>query len=259
MAKIQFMSDLHFEFLTMPEVRTLAQSVASASTDIAADYLALCGDITTTSHQGDKKLDNVQKFIDFLTIVSKEYAAVLHVAGNHEFYHKNREVGYAKTVFYNTVASAIDNYYFLDNATFTTEDDKVIAGTTLWFSYDDPNVYVFQNWMNDFNQISGSHDFIKPESEKSLDFIKRHTQVDLLMTHHGVTPKTPEQYANHPANIYYYTDITEELYRLKPKYAIHGHTHVSMEYQVGETIVMTNPHGYNRENPMFDVGKYVEI
>jgi len=45
----------------------------------------------------------------------------------------------------------------------------------------------------------------------------------------------------------------------KPDLWIHGHTHVSLDYMIKNTRVITNPKGYVNENPDFDPHYIIEV
>jgi hypothetical protein len=40
---------------------------------------------------------------------------------------------------------------------------------------------------------------------------------------------------------------------------MHGHTHDSADYRVGETRVVCNPRGYGLENPSYDPALVIEV
>jgi hypothetical protein len=44
-----------------------------------------------------------------------------------------------------------------------------------------------------------------------------------------------------------------------PELFVHGHTHCSFDYRVGQTRVLCNPHGYGDENPDFNPSLIVEV
>lgn len=247
------MSDLHFEFLTKIEIDIFADKLINSASTTTPDVLALCGDIFVV------KPDKIKTFKDFLATVTPYYRHIVHLPGNHEYYWRLADVGYVEQTL-KELEVEFPKYTFLNNKTIEI-DDVVIAGTTLWFDYDNPLVYVYQNYINDFTQIPGGHDFLQKASEASKSFIKGLEKVDVLLTHHGVTPYCAERFAGNPANIYYHTNIADDLYRLKPKYSIHGHTHEFLNYHVNNTHVLTNPYGYNGEGLRkgFSFGRCIEV
>ena len=45
----------------------------------------------------------------------------------------------------------------------------------------------------------------------------------------------------------------------QPALWVHGHTHDSCDYRVGNTRVICNPRGYENENGAFDPGQAVRV
>ena len=55
------------------------------------------------------------------------------------------------------------------------------------------------------------------------------------------------------------SDLSEVIERREPDLWVHGHVHDSFDYQVGRTRVVSNPKGYEHENPSFVPGLVVEV
>jgi Icc-related predicted phosphoesterase len=53
--------------------------------------------------------------------------------------------------------------------------------------------------------------------------------------------------------------MEQMILALNPRLWIHGHTHTSFDYMIGDTRVVANPHGYPGENEEFNPSVIVEI
>jgi 3',5'-cyclic AMP phosphodiesterase CpdA len=127
--KIQIVSDLHLEFYSKDTFNLITP---------AAPILCLVGDICVCGDPVD-----FQKLLSFLRHFSPKFEAIVHVAGNHEYYTKSR-AGPAELIT-NTIpeidkklralTKTIPNYHYLNNSTWTYKNDMreiVFIGTTLW-------------------------------------------------------------------------------------------------------------------------------
>ena len=52
------------------------------------------------------------------------------------------------------------------------------------------------------------------------------------------------RFAESPLNGYFATDLDKEILDAEPQVWIHGHTHASCNYEIGKTLVLCNPYGY---------------
>jgi hypothetical protein len=73
----------------------------------------------------------------------------------------------------------------------------------------------------------------------------------------------PLEYRDDLTTAAYASDLSEML-REGPEGWIHGHCHVPAHYQIGKTVVVSNPHGYPGTdyplgNPDFDPSFVLEI
>ena len=73
----------------------------------------------------------------------------------------------------------------------------------------------------------------------------------VVVTHHGCTPHSiHRKYGRPPVNGSYASDLRWLIAKHRPALWLHGHSHASMDYRIGATRVVTNPHGYTpQENP----------
>jgi len=235
---IRLYSDLHLEFGKFtppdPEPNTI---------------LVLAGDIGV-------KLGAMS----FLERNAHKYKAVIYVAGNHEFYNGN----------INTILSRwrntthIPNLHFLENEYIVIDNIKFLGGT-LWTGMNDDDWFVKQkvgNCMNDFQVIQVGKERSTHKTwfttsmaivmhKETLEFFKEELSKDTMQTvivsHHSPTI--------HGCNTarYGYTDMTHAYYTPleylmeQHDHLTHwmfGHTHVSMDMDIYDTRVLSNPRGY---------------
>ena len=80
------------------------------------------------------------------------------------------------------------------------------------------------------------------------------------MTHHA-----PHQGSIHTRfdrasiNPAYVSDQTAMIEHFRPSLWVHGHVHNSFDYRVGDTRIVSNPHGYGRENPKFNPSLLITV
>jgi hypothetical protein len=87
---------------------------------------------------------------------------------------------------------------------------------------------------------------------------------DIIVSHHtpsfqSIHPK----YIGNPVNKSFSNNLDEEILAMKkpPKLWIHGHTHDSFDYMIGETRVICHPRGYRGEHRNYHeyLPKIVEV
>lgn len=122
---------------------------------------------------------------------------------------------------------------------------RVVVACTLWFP-ETPFSNVFASNISDFSEIPNYREWVYEENRRDVQFLRTHMdQSSVVVTHYLPTPHsiTP-QFTGSPLNQYFLTDLTEEIVTRGPKLWIHGHTHSSVKYKLGETEVVCNPFGY---------------
>lgn len=248
--KIQILSDLHLEF-----------GSSSALNFDHADVVILAGD----THLGVKGIEWAKKYIP-----NKK---VIYLLGNHEYY----KGAYPKTL--NKILNAAEdsNISVLENSFVDIENIR-FHGCTLWTDFSifgDPMQYgmICQEKMNDYKQIKrdpsyskmrtidvyGIHQRSKAWLEQSLKDAK-HLQ-NIVITHHAPSIQSvPEIYKNDPVTAAYASNLESLILNYQPKYWIHGHIHAPSRYNIGETEVICNPHGYiNEKDEGFNPEFIIEI
>lgn len=239
MARFQYTSDLHLEFLTELECRSLAKRINHPENK----HLVLAGDICT------------YRTIPFLRLCLdawQDYEYILFIPGNHEYYgHLDTEECI------NDLQGIYPNFYNINNKSLVI-DDVSIMGATLWFDIEHPDAVMNKHLINDF-RTPGMEDLIRRNHLETLTLLESLDDLDLLITHHGVVNIHNPRFLGEPANIYYYTDITRTLDRLNPQYVIHGHDHWNQDHEIYGTQVVKNCYGYNGNCRGWQPNKYITI
>ena len=268
------MSDLHLEFGDM----------AIPETD--ADVVILAGDI----HPGTKGMEWAKGF----------HKPVMYVAGNHEYYDGDMisvdralnllsfgsNVSFLQTghkVHYHKqpgshCAVALPHYPPIDG-----EDLERVAfiGATLFTDYSvlgDSTIAMLnsRHVMNDYQLIKYDGGLFTPEASIGihniyLSFIKAaiaSTPPDykiVLVTHHSPSERSFRKDKSSEHRMPAYVSNLEYMMDGRISLWVHGHVHVSNDYTINGTRVMSNPRGYYSEkkgrgqNEDFNSGLVVEI
>lgn len=239
--KFRVMSDLHFEF----HVDGGREFVASL--DVEPDEVLLCaGDVCSSPC-----------LIGALSLLCRRFSRVVYVMGNHELYHSRRE----------SVARAIDmaranfpgTFHALDKDAVEIDGVRVL-GCPLWFAKD---ARAPREAMNDFRMIRDFDAWVYDENARCVEFLRRELRTgDVVLTHHlpslrSVAPR----WRGSPLNAFFVCDVEPLIRDRQPALWVHGHTHDSMDYQIGATRVLCNPFGYahHEENPTFNATMRVRV
>lgn len=237
--KLDIISDLHVTHLKDHGHRFFGELVP----ETGASTLIIAGDVAG-SHWWKVSKDHIE-------VVCGSYENVLFVAGNHDYYGTTFQEGDARV---RDLESQIGNFHFLEKDVLTLEGVK-IAGCSLWFKQDPMNV-MYERFMNDFALIQEFKPGVYERNVESQEFLKQlPADIDILITHHLVSPQSVHaKYQNHPINRYFLCDVSEVILDLRPKFCIHGHTHLPCDYRIGETQVVCHPKGYPGENSFGEEG-----
>jgi predicted phosphodiesterase len=260
--KLLILSDLHLEFdqFLIPEMEDEKDIV-----------VILAGDIGIA-----KKPHTYLRFIDD---TANRFHSVLWVLGNHEHYKGNFPTSHAK-IFMQTVD--YDNVFVLEKETHVI-DDVAFVCATLWTDMDNNNpivTYTAGLQMNDYRHIRTGPDsepwrqklrpidtiadhlrakeFIFDEIEKQKDDGK----TVVVVTHHLPSfMSIHEMYKGSTLDGAYASELGEYIVMAEPKLWIHGHTHNSFDYTIGDTRIVCNPRGYLPKDPNLDFNatKVIEI
>ena len=268
--KIRYMSDVHNEFsvLDVPVQENESEQVLVLAGDIGVAYK------TTLQHT----------IVDFVESLASRFKAVIYVLGNHEHY---------KCIFHSTLPRIKESFENLDNVhvlnnEFVIIDDVVFVGSTLWTSLKDGDPLVMncaKQYMNDYISIRyekmGTYSKLYPEVTVSEHYYSRdyifHIASEhrdkkvVVVSHHAPSYESVhEMYRGRPnamvMNYNYFSDLDYHILdNDNIALWLHGHTHTNFDYMIGDTRVVCNPRGYQREgdidseNLNFDPYLYVDI
>jgi predicted MPP superfamily phosphohydrolase len=231
--KAQLISDLHTEFYYGDSMDALRRIPFVSD----LDFLFLPGDTVVPAHQSAKEC---RQIFDFL---GSKARYVLFTMGNHEYYGSKK--GTDVEDFVRSVLP--DNYVWLENSEATIEG-KHFYGGAMWFP-NDPLNQVYENQLNDFRLIKDIHDWVY---EKNTEFRVNGNRLirpdTVVLSHHLPSSlSTHKTYQDSPINRFFVSDETPLILEKKPRLWVHGHTHLSCDYVLGETRVVCSPHGYPAE------------
>jgi len=263
--KIRILSDIHTEF-----DNPSGSFVIPVHEDDSDTVLVLAGDVG---------LGKTRATLDGVFEQAQRFREVVMVMGNHEYYGSSIKNGRVKV---EDAMYQYDNIRLLEND-FLLVEDTVFIGATLWTSFCNrsrSDMADAKQFMNDYRIIRHGPDSepwlrkLDPEDtaimhDKSVkyifDAIKFHKSQGYkvcVVTHMGpsymsVSPK----FRASGLNSSYVTDLEDEITASAPELWIHGHTHESFDYNIGDTRVIVNPRGYfgHEINRHFDPNLSVTI
>ena len=230
--KVLVLSDLHVEF---------APFVPEPAATAAADVVVLAGDI----HKGAEAPAWARK-----TFPDKP---LILIAGNHELYggHWDRTLEEMRE------SALKQQVHFLENDSITI-DGVQFLGATLWtdFAYFglhkiEEAMAEAEHYMADYRAIDGcspldtvdrhvaSRKWLERELAKPGEALDR-----VVVTHHYPRrDSTAAQYQNDLCTAAFGSQLSPDLLEGAGLW-IHGHTHSSAAYRVGQCRVVCNPRGY---------------
>jgi predicted phosphodiesterase len=180
-----------------------------------------------------------------LELLLEAFEEVVYVPGNHEYYGTSP---YRADEALNQLEEEYEHkgLCILRNQHGGYADGSYILGGTMWI----PKVPAGTPPINDSFQIRNFSPWYYEEHERFKAFLEDSLQPgDVVITHHCPSLKSvPTRYENDPCNPWFVAPEMEKLIlERKPKLWIHGHTHTSFDYMLGETRVICNPLGYRGE------------
>lgn len=253
--KLHIISDLHNEF-----------SLYKASpASFAADVIVLPGDIW--KYEGG---------IAWARATWPDHR-IIYVAGNHEFYGRNRLEVLARL----RIAARECDVDFLDNDAVVIGDTRFL-GATLWTDFELFGVEhkhecmseAIQN-LNDFRVIhEGRRHFSPMDSvvlhEASITWLKakldeKFDGQTVVVTHHLPSfQSVAEEFKNSKLSACFASKLDYLMDGTKAQLWVHGHTHSNFDYSLNGIRVICNPRGYvtvayGHENAEFNPDLLVEV
>jgi hypothetical protein len=166
----------------------------------------------------------------------------------------------------------------MNNQRFTLGNINFVC-STLWTDFDNRNPLVMnscQYMMNDCNYISYGNRLMTSQDQLALHIKAKNWLFkaclngtmnglnNFVITHHA-----PSRQSIHPKyrtgdyaiiNGGFSSDLDNEILDHEITHWVHGHTHTSFDYMIGNTRVIANPHGYRDENMAdFNTDNIIEV
>jgi Icc-related predicted phosphoesterase len=242
--KAQLVSDLHTEFHDRP-----LEFLSGIEFVPDLDFLLLPGDIVVMSVMAPDLCREVFEYI------GSKARHVLYTTGNHEYYGWTKRMedkivvtsfpGAATDMLINSVMPS--NFVRLNN-TDVTLDGVHFYGGSMWFP-DHPFNQLHEHEIADFLLIPDIRKWVYQSNtefrEQAAALVRPET---IVVTHHLPSSKsTPKIYSESTINRFFVSDEYKFIEAVQPRLWVHGHTHHSCDYTLGDTRVVCNPHGYPRE------------
>ncbi len=258
--KMHVFSDLHCEFNGYAPINLLRPH-----TPADADLVVCAGDLTQDPRHGEMLLS--KHFPEFPSV---------YVAGNHEFY------GECITDFDEQKGFTLsrDPVHRLECDELIIAGEARFLGCTLWTDYGlfedrDRSMAVAEIVMSDHRQILERREDGTPRLFKPADALSRHRESiawlrqklaepvkipTVVVTHHAPHPKSvPTEFEFDEATPAFCSDLSSIIEEFQQAVWIHGHTHTSFDYKIGDTRIVCNPYGYGYENSDFNPALIVEV
>jgi UDP-2,3-diacylglucosamine pyrophosphatase LpxH len=275
--KIQIVNDVHLEF---HENNRPFQLKGGDTLFIAGDLLV--ADFCRKGRTDKRARKEVKPFHKFIHEECAKYNQVYYIMGNHEHYHG---------IFDYTAETLREflegtNVRLLDKEWVKLAEGWSLFGGTLWTNYNNRDWFAMQaakDLMNDHTIIKKLKSVANPYGEMMgrflpadaadefdatmkafIDGIYDMERIDdkkIIMTHHAPCGQSVHpRFRGDQLNSSYFSELSGEMLDNETiKYWIHGHTHDTFDYMVGECRVLCNPRGYagvklNKDfNPEFEV------
>jgi len=249
---IRVFSDVHNEFLRTSKGLRQDLWVPEPTELDSQAVLILAGDI-----------DNAKNIPEYLNSLAPRFKAVIHVAGNHEYYGTDIVKANAKMK-----EGLLPNVHHLNNDHVTIEGQRFV-GATMWTNTT-KNPLV-QYLMNDYKKIriGGGNYGRLSHLDTSAMFAETlqyfHNTVksdDIVITHHQpLSPPSAGPYGKtlQDTDYAYYACLDTEVASWNPKAWIAGHIHDSTHFKHYGTTVITNCVGYPGDGDTHKKDSFYEI
>lgn len=270
MKRIQVLSDLHVDL----NERNFGNSMEWPKEHPMADVVVIAGDIAEASWS-----------FRYLEEWMKECfptKPVIYVPGNHDYYGGSRIISES---ILETVARRVPNLHVLVNESLLLED-MWFLGTPLWCDFRQPLSPMerarFINGIGDFHHVRkdpglAERQDTKPKPVRPEDYVFWHNDAlewleqeklivgslrpTIVVTHWAPHLRSSAQrFAGSWMNPFFVNDIDHKYFEGVHTW-IHGHTHDKFRYNLGDTRVICNPHGYlyHGEGADFDPHLLIEV
>lgn len=213
--------------------------------------------------------------IEWLQNMSERFANVVLVLGNHDYYNHDEYYNFSKEygvendtyneklAFWRSRLAAINNLHLLENQVIELDGVRII-GATLWSDFLDNSLIMrtAQVNMTDYDLIDSDEDLtrritpieLQNKHRESVRFIenalKKATDLPtIVLTHHAPTWQciTKQDYLEDELTHAYNTNLDDLIKTSGAAFWAYGHTHTAHQVVIGNTLVVSNPYGFNGE------------
>jgi len=243
---IRVVSDLHLEFsygnMRLNKLPTDKDTV-----------LVLAGDIGLASKP--------HTYLDFFQDKANRFRDVIYILGNHEHYKGSFSTSYGRV---KDALHEFVNVHVMEKESIVI-DDTVFICATLWTDMNKYNpmcIHLAKGMMNDYRTVRHGTNAepwkvrLKPEDTIAdhinakhyifSEIAKHKDKKVVVVSHHLPSYKSvPEEFKEDELNGAYASELFEDIINANPQLWIHGHTHSSMDYSIGNTRIVCNPRGYD--------------
>lgn len=238
---LQILSDLHFE----------AGDTPVSVEDLVGDIVVLAGDIDSNSVRLAKRLVEWRRFSG---------KQIVLVPGNHEFDGNIWET-LTEELRQLVTATQTDGIHVL-NGDCLRIGQVSILGTTLWTGFSgERDLSHYRELPTYTSCMRMNGDSLTPQDTKrfhkdAVSWLKHKISEEtrigrecVVVTHHAPSWRSiSPSMRHHPLNSAYATDMDSLIMSAAPILWVHGHTHVSNDYTIGATRVVSNPYGYGSDD-----------
>lgn len=250
--KIRLLSDLHTEF-------RLPYKTHAMSEYRGEDVLVLAGDIASGA---TNTMDVIQHFLDC------GFPRVVYVPGNHEYYGSTVKQFDDKLLDW---CERTRGAHFLRPGQVII-DNVLFTGGTLWTNFaDNP---ISQSYcsraLNDFRQIVNfrtrdAYDLYYKHMEHIKSSYEQRDDRRVVVVTHFLPARdciSPRWRNGNLLNDYFANDLGSMIAEMQNTTWLFGHTHDAMDFTLGSTRLVCNPHGYYNamnDGVGFDPFKTIEV
>jgi len=242
--KIQYISDIHLEFLKYNELKNLLIKIIPIS-----EVCILAGDI------GNPYPEHYTMLLEH---INKTFKKTFLIAGNHEFY--NNSIHETKKQI-KELCDTFENISFLDN-TYEIYEGFRFIGSTQWTEVTNP-MYTINDTVNIKDFSVEKYNALYYESEQFLkDSIVPNS---IIITHHlpieGLTHKKYREGFMKNYNQWFNANLDTFIQKHNKdiKGWFYGHTHSRSVQRYYDVDFYCNPLGYPSENSYEDINMVCEI
>ena len=232
--KIRLLSDLHTEFRLPYKTHALSEYRGE-------DVLVLAGDIASGA---DNTADVIKHFLD------QGFSKVVYVPGNHEYYGSSIKHFDDKLLDF---CERTRNAHFLRPGQVEI-DGVLFTGGTLWTNFgDNPIVQSYcGRGINDFRQIQNfktrdAYDLYYKHLEHIKHSYEQRGDRKVVVVTHFLPARecvAPRWRDGNLLNDYFANDLGSMIAEMQNTTWLFGHTHDAMDFMLGTTRLVCNPHGY---------------